>query len=385
MSKVLSIYKQVFSMVLVVTLGLVAAACNAAPASVIHPIIVINTPLNNTQIHEGDQVSVQSTSSDQSGVIRVELLVDSTTVRSDQLSKSQTTAVMFQTWIATPGTHTITVRAVNMSNVSSAPASIAISVVPASPAAIIVAPTALPVVQVIAVTATPVPSPCVNNAAFISDITVPDKTVFAAGQTFTKIWRVKNTGTCTWGNGEELVFVHGEAMTPAKSVAIPATVPGGTSDLSVAMTSPTAPGNYISNWRMRNRGGTIFGSTLNVTLNIPGPTPINTPISCPSAPVIESFNASSTTITAGQSVILSWGSVTGAQTAEIDNEIGGVATPGNIIVNPTTTTTYTLTGLCGDKSKSLSVTINVNPVAIMVATPTATEVPGHTPTVKPIP
>jgi len=387
MTKALAINKYLFSMILIIILGLVATACNTVSGPV-DPITVINSPQNNTQFREGDQITVQSTSTDQSGIVRVELTVDSNVVRTDALQKSQTTAIIAQTWTATAGTHTITVRAINGSDVASAPASIAISVAPVSPAVIVVTATPIPAVQV--VTVTPAVNTCVINSVFVADVTIPDKTVLAPGQAFTKTWRVRNTGTCAWGTDEELVFVRGDAMTPTKIAAIPATAPGATVDLSVAMTSPAAPGNYIGNWRMRNRGGTIFGSALNVTINVPGPTPINTPLSCPASPGIESFTASATTITLGQSTTLRWGAVTGAQSAEIDNDIGGIATPGSIIVNPGKTTTYTLTAICGDKSKTAQVTINVGAAAppVATATPTATgpvNTPTRTPTVSPTP
>jgi hypothetical protein len=289
---------------------------------------------------------------------------------------------MVQTWTATAGTHTITVRAVNTAGVSSAPASVAITVaaiIPVTSAPLIVNATPIPAVQV--VTATPLT--CVNNSVFVTDVTIPDRTALAPGQAFNKTWRVQNTGTCSWGSEEELVYVRGEAMTKTLTFPIPATAPGGTADLSIAMTAPSTPGAHIADWRMRNRGGVIFGTTLNVAINIPGPTPINTPVSCPFTPAIESFTASPTTITTGQSATLSWGAVIGAEMAEIDNGIGGVATPGSIVVNPTTSTTYTLTGICGDKSRTLQVTITVNPVVPPVAAPTATTAPTNTPTRTP--
>jgi len=385
-----SVKSKMFSTILMIVLGLVATACSTVSGSVTNPIIVINAPLNNAQFREGDQITVQSTATDQSGISRVELLVDGNVVRTDPFQKSQTLAVIGQPWIATAGVHTLTVRAVNASDVVSEPASIAISVTPvvvATKAPIVV--TATPPPAVLVVTATPALAPltCVNNSVFVGDVTVPDKTVLAPNQAFVKTWRVKNTGTCTWGTDEELVFVRGEAMTKTATIAIPATAPGATADLSIAMTAPAAPGIHIADWRMRNRGGFIFGTTLNVAIVIPGPTPINTPISCPSAPGIESFTASPTTITVGQSAILRWGAVTGAISAEIDNDIGGIATPGSIVVNPTTTTTYTLTASCGDKSKSLQVTINVNPAAPPVATATTAPVntPTRTPTATPKP
>lgn len=387
MPKVLAGNKDlIFSTALTILLGLVLAACNAVLGPV-DPITVINSPQNNAQLREGDLVSVQSTSTDQSGIVRVELSVDSNVVRTDPFPKSQTTAVIVQTWTATAGTHTITVRAVNNSDVSSAPASIAVSVasvVPAAPVLLVVTATPIPAVQVVTATSAS-PRTCVNNSAFVIDVTFPDRSVLQPGQAFNKTWRVRNTGTCTWGGDEELVFVRGEAMTKTSTFAIPATAPGGTADLSIAMTAPTAAGAHIADWRMRNRGGTIFGTTLNVAINIPGPTPINTPISCPSTPAIESFTASPSTITSGQSATLSWGAVTGAQMAEINNDIGGIATPGSIVVNPTTTTTYTLTATCGDKSRTLQVTINVNAAPPSVATPTTTptNTPTRTPTVAP--
>lgn len=355
----------IFSTILLIIIGLTAIACTPALSTATNPIIVMNSPQNNTQFKEGDQVTIQSTSTDQSGIARVELSVDNAVVRTDPLPKSQTMAVIVQAWTATAGTHTITVRAVNTGDISSEPASIAISVASAILATPIPIPVTAntPIPPTSVVIATPVPSPCVNNSVFVSDVTVPDKTVLVPGQAFVKTWRVKNTGTCIWGSDEELVFVRGEAMTKTTTIAIPVTAPGATADLSIAMTAPTAPGTHIADWRMRNRGGFIFGTTLNVAINIPGPTPVNTPISCPFTPAIESFTASPTKITVGQSATLSWGAVTGAEMAEIDNEIGGIATPGSIVVNPTTTTTYTLTGLCGDKSRTLQVTITVNPVA----------------------
>lgn len=405
MPKALAVNKHVlFSVIVMIMIGVVATACTAASGPAINPIIVINSPLNNAQFGVGDQVTVQSTSTDQSGIVSVELSVDSNIVRTDPLPKSQTTAIIVQTWTATAGTHTITVRAVNTAGVSSAPASIAISVAPvltATQTPRVVTATPIPSVQV--VTVTPAPSTCVNNSVFVEDVTIPDRTVLQPGQAFTKTWRVRNTGTCNWGSGEELVFVRGEPMTNTATIAIPATAPGAMADLSIAMTAPATAGNHIADWRMRNRGGAIFGTTLNVAIAIPGPTPsnTNTPISCPFTPAIESFTASPTTITAGQSATLNWGAVIGAEMAEIDNDIGGVSTPGSIAVNPTTTTTYTLTATCGDKSRTLQVTISVNPVAPPVATattvptappvatPTATTAPTNTPTrtptVKPTP
>jgi hypothetical protein len=102
-----------------------------------------------------------------------------------------------------------------------------------------------------------------------------------------------------------------------------------------------------------------------------------TPVSCPFTPMIHGFSASPTTITAGQSATLNWGFVEGAQIAEIDNGIGGVATPGNTTVSPGSTTTYTLTATCGGRTATAQVTINVVS-ATATSAPAATATPTST-------
>jgi hypothetical protein len=57
-------------------------------------------------------------------------------------------------------------------------------------------------------TATIPPSSC-DKAQFITDVTVPDGTTFPAGTTFTKTWRLKNVGSCTWTTSYQLVFYSG--------------------------------------------------------------------------------------------------------------------------------------------------------------------------------
>ncbi len=111
---------------------------------------------------------------------------------------------------------------------------------------------------------TPTPSntpiPC-NLAKFISDVTVPDGTIFEPGETFTKTWRLKNVGSCAWTSGYDIVFSGGDAMDAPASVQLTAgTVnPGQNVDVSVDMTAPAAEGTYRGNWRLREPGDELFG------------------------------------------------------------------------------------------------------------------------------
>ncbi|MCJ7583876.1 MAG: NBR1-Ig-like domain-containing protein, partial [Anaerolineales bacterium] len=97
-------------------------------------------------------------------------------------------------------------------------------------------------------------------AQFVADITVPDGTNFAPGAAFTKTWRLKNIGTCTWTTSYALVFVSGSQMGAPSVVNLPTSVaPGGTVDVSANMTAPAVNGHYRGYWQLRNASGVLFG------------------------------------------------------------------------------------------------------------------------------
>ncbi len=76
-------------------------------------------------------------------------------------------------------------------------------------------------------------------------------------------------------------------------------------------------------------------------------------------PRVDSFSASSTLITAGDPVTLSW-MTTNANVVNLDNGIGAVALDGSRSVNPTVTTSYVLTASGAGASASSSVTVTVS-------------------------
>lgn len=114
------------------------------------------------------------------------------------------------------------------------------------------------------------PSTTTDNAQFITDVTVPDGEQKSPGQTFTKTWRLKNTGSSTWGSGYVLAFVSGQQMNGPSSVGVPYTAATYTADISVNLTAPGSPGSYTGYWRMRNPQGLYFGDTIWVTITLPG-------------------------------------------------------------------------------------------------------------------
>ncbi len=105
-------------------------------------------------------------------------------------------------------------------------------------------------------------------AQFIADVTVPDGAAYAPGTTFTKTWRLKNIGTCTWTTSYSLVFASGNQLGASAAVSLPSSVaPGQTVDISVNMTAPGTNGHYKGYWQLRNSAGVLFGigSTANKT------------------------------------------------------------------------------------------------------------------------
>ena len=114
----------------VFTLVLGALALTACATVSGKPTVVISSPPSGSQYKEGDDVAVQSTSGDAAGVVRIELDIDGAVVRNDTPPSPQTNFPLLQTWKATPGSHTITVRAYNAAGVSSDPAAVSIQVSP---------------------------------------------------------------------------------------------------------------------------------------------------------------------------------------------------------------------------------------------------------------
>ena len=99
-----------------------------------------------------------------------------------------------------------------------------------------------------------------DRATFVADMSVPDGTVFGSSTAFRKTWRIKNTGTTTWGTGYKLVFVSGNQMSGPNEAPLPSSIaPNATIDLSVDLISPAVNGAYRGYWQFKNASGALFG------------------------------------------------------------------------------------------------------------------------------
>jgi hypothetical protein len=106
---------------------------------------------------------------------------------------------------------------------------------------------------------------CTDQAAFVEDVTIPDDTVFAPGEVFTKTWRIRNTGSCHWGPDFNLVFVAGDRM-EGDPTPLPVVLAGDQADLSVSLTAPLIEGEYRGDWQLQNPDEELFGAVGEIGL-----------------------------------------------------------------------------------------------------------------------
>jgi len=100
------------------------------------------------------------------------------------------------------------------------------------------------------------------------DVNVPDDTVMTPGQEFIKTWKIKNIGTCTWGEGYELIFSYGEEMEGVPQPLGAAIGPGQEVDVSVQFTAPDLAGSYTSLWTLQNAANIAFQGNDNKVLYV---------------------------------------------------------------------------------------------------------------------
>jgi len=111
-----------------------------------------------------------------------------------------------------------------------------------------------------------------NKAQWVSQ-TIADGTIFKPGDTFTMIWRLKNTGTSTWTAGYLLRYFSGDNFGAPKEIATGRDVlPGEEIDISLQMKAPVNPGSYSSVWVMANETRANFKEPVYLNIKVANPT-----------------------------------------------------------------------------------------------------------------
>lgn len=137
--------------------------------------------------------------------------------------------------------------------------------------------------------------PCNRAAPGIPaiDITIPDDTTLQPGQVFSKTWRLRNVGNCTWTRDYSVVWFSGDPLGAPRSIHLPQEVkPGESVDITLDMVAPQKAGPYYSNWKLSDAQGNLFGIgptggspfwakilvlPTNTSTPPPSPTPTSTP------------------------------------------------------------------------------------------------------------
>jgi hypothetical protein len=105
-----------------------------------------------------------------------------------------------------------------------------------------------------------------ENSTYIGDVTIPDGTVFAPGETFVKKWTLKNTGFCMWKPAYALKFFDGNSMSGESTEIGRAIASGDQANIEVALTAPATEGTYTGYWIMADEFGYTFGMPIYVQI-----------------------------------------------------------------------------------------------------------------------
>lgn len=100
---------------------------------------------------------------------------------------------------------------------------------------------------------------CTASASLIGE-TYPDGTIVQPGTTFTKVWHIQNSGTCTWDASWQLIFYNGDLMDGLTVYNFPQPAqPGDTVEVPVILRAPAENGTYTGEWMLKSPWGQSFG------------------------------------------------------------------------------------------------------------------------------
>jgi hypothetical protein len=117
-------------------------------------------------------------------------------------------------------------------------------------------------------------SPACYGLSFVSDVTIPDNTKVTPGQSFTKTWKVLNSGSCAWESGFIFNVVAGDAMGGVAVTLKQSVEPGRQYEFSIPMVAPTnKTGEVKGTWQLSDANGKFFGDGVYVLVNVSGSYP----------------------------------------------------------------------------------------------------------------
>ena len=135
------------------------------------------------------------------------------------------------------------------------------------------------------------------NAAYVSDVTIPDGTILAPGEEFTKTWKFQNTGSCDWTEDFLITFSSGEDMDGSNTEIDEDVIAGDAASISVSLVAPDDEGSYTGYWKLATEDGTLFGETVFVLIVVSDGAATATPTSTATATSTEEDTSATNTPT----------------------------------------------------------------------------------------
>lgn len=231
-------------------------AC-AGPSSPLRPVAQVISPPDGARVVQGERIALQVSGAATAGIDRFEARAGSVVLSSYPVlnaPRGASGALVVVPQI--PGALTLSVVVIDRNGLTSDPAFLSLNVAPNG------LPTAVP-------TRSTSGGACPLNTAFVSDVTIPDNTPVAAGQPFTKTWRLRNSGACGWDLGYTFVFVDRDPLGAPQSILVGPVAAGGQFEVSVPFIAPGAPGIYTSTWQLRTPEGRLFGARVYAQIRVP--------------------------------------------------------------------------------------------------------------------
>ena len=117
--------------------------------------------------------------------------------------------------------------------------------------------------------------PSTLDVAFLKDVTLADGSTVFAGQTFTKVWLVRNNGTSAWPGGTHLVLTSPSQLQVLSTSSIDTLAPGAAVSINVQLRAPfgAADSGEQDVWRLADANGTTFGDNLWLRVQVAGRLP----------------------------------------------------------------------------------------------------------------
>jgi hypothetical protein len=219
--------------------------------------VSIASPADGSTVAAGQRLGIESMLVARTGlqsVASVELLVGGEVVETrpvgSRVQPGQTSLPLSLPWRpSATGEYAVAVSALSETGESLGQASISLLVAEAADAA-------------------QPPPACMLDATFLTDITIPDGTGFPPGAQMTKVWQVRNSGTCAWDTGYELVHLAGDLLGADSPIKVPATAAGERANLEAIFMAPEQAGTYSSTWQLRSPTEGPFGPRLSVSVSV---------------------------------------------------------------------------------------------------------------------